>query len=555
MLRAIFRLARRTRCAVISCASMRADVSRCAPTFRTSRLPSTIFRARRSPEGGQNPDGSRRQGHLLRLDATAGRRQPERTDRIGRRPRYPAHRWPRAGVSHATTISTAAASGRPRSRPRSRGTAARSKRMVPGNRHSPVFAYPLDGPVLSVKREVGKHFVACRGGGQAFNAGALDLNLLKACFLDARNNNQPHVVRQLIDQNNAARGWLIFATHDVTPQPSRYGCCPDFFEQVVRLRRGLRSARGADDEGVRGARDSTRNTPLQYVLITPARNEERYIGLTLESMVAPDPIRRCDGSSSATDRPIGPTTSSRNTSSAVDVDAISFECPSIGIGPSRPRSSASTPDSRELKAAALRRRSAASTPTSRSSRDYFEFLIAKFEENPRLGVAGTPFVESGRRTTTTASRTSSTSPVPARCSGAQCFEEIGGYIPIKGGGIDWTAVTTARMKGWQTRTFTEKTCVHHRVDGNRHRQPAWRLFRHGKKDYYLGGHPLWQVFRGAYQMTRRPYVDRRPGTAGGLLLGAAAPDGTADLSGTGPVPPGRADGASHGAHSASRTAG
>jgi hypothetical protein len=37
----------------------------------------------------------------------------------------------------------------------------------------------------------------------------------------------------------------------------------------------------------------------------------------------------------------------------------------------------------------------------------------------------------------------------------QCFEEVGGYRPIKSGGIDWVAVTTARMKGWKTRTFPE----------------------------------------------------------------------------------------------------
>jgi hypothetical protein len=29
-------------------------------------------------------------------------------------------------------------------------------------------------------------------------------------------------------------GWLIFATHDVAAQPSRYGCTPEFLEQVVQ---------------------------------------------------------------------------------------------------------------------------------------------------------------------------------------------------------------------------------------------------------------------------------------------------------------------------------
>ena len=48
----------------------------------------------------------------------------------------------------------------------------------------------------------------------------------------------------------------------------------------------------------------------------------------------------------------------------------------------------------------------------------------------------------------------------------ECFEEIGGYVPVKDGGVDQIAVISARMKGWKTRTFTEEVCVHHRRDGN-----------------------------------------------------------------------------------------
>lgn len=103
-----------------------------------------------------------------------------------------------------------------------------------GARYSPVFAYPLDGPGLRVKRAVGGHFVACRGGGQTFNTGNIDLNLLKSYFLDVRDRDQLHAVQSVIDRNTAARGWLIFSTHDVAAEPSRYGCRPDFFDQVVR---------------------------------------------------------------------------------------------------------------------------------------------------------------------------------------------------------------------------------------------------------------------------------------------------------------------------------
>jgi peptidoglycan/xylan/chitin deacetylase (PgdA/CDA1 family) len=105
--------------------------------------------------------------------------------------------------------------------------------VVPGARF-PVFAYPLDGPSVRVKRAVGRHFVCCRGGGQAFNAGTADLNLLNAYFLDWRNLDDPSAVCDVIRRNSAANGYLVFATHDIADQPSRFGWPPQAFAQVVR---------------------------------------------------------------------------------------------------------------------------------------------------------------------------------------------------------------------------------------------------------------------------------------------------------------------------------
>jgi hypothetical protein len=61
----------------------------------------------------------------------------------------------------------------------------------------------------------------------------VDLNLLKAYFLDRRTKTDLHSVKNVIDRNASSRGWLIFATHDVTDQPSPYGCSREFFEKVV----------------------------------------------------------------------------------------------------------------------------------------------------------------------------------------------------------------------------------------------------------------------------------------------------------------------------------
>jgi biofilm PGA synthesis N-glycosyltransferase PgaC len=142
--------------------------------------------------------------------------------------------------------------------------------------------------------------------------------------------------------------------------------------------------------------------------------------------------------------------------------------------------------------------------------DYYEFLIARFIADPKLGVAGTPFVEDAGKPDahTYAHAFADLSHVSGACQFFRraCFDEIGGYIPMKQGGIDWVAVTTARMRGWTTRTFVEKASFHHRTMGTADRS-LWRArFNHGQKDYLVGGHPLWQLLRSAFQMRSAPVV-------------------------------------------------
>jgi glycosyltransferase involved in cell wall biosynthesis len=148
--------------------------------------------------------------------------------------------------------------------------------------------------------------------------------------------------------------------------------------------------------------------------------------------------------------------------------------------------------------------------------DYYEFLIGKFASMSQLGVAGTPFVEDAADpgAHSYAHGFADLSHVSGACQffRRRCFEEIGGYTPVKQGGIDWVAVTTARMRGWTTRTFVEKTCFHHRAMGTADRSALRARFRHGQEEYLVGGHPLWQLLRGLFQMKNRPLV------VGGLSL-------------------------------------
>jgi hypothetical protein len=109
------------------------------------------------------------------------------------------------------------------------------------------LSYPMACPRPQTKRRAAKYFVCCRGGGQAFNfgrnaknggrthafnVGPSDANSLQTCFLE-KNRDNPGALKKLIDDNYKACGWLIFATHDVCPNPSSYGCMPGFFEDIV----------------------------------------------------------------------------------------------------------------------------------------------------------------------------------------------------------------------------------------------------------------------------------------------------------------------------------
>lgn len=146
--------------------------------------------------------------------------------------------------------------------------------------------------------------------------------------------------------------------------------------------------------------------------------------------------------------------------------------------------------------------------------DYFEFLLSKFREDANLGVAGTVFEEEEGYSSDRQSFEGHYH-VAGGCQlfRKQCFKDIGGFTPNEAGGVDWIAVTTARMMGWKTRSFREKWFFHHRHLGMAERRPLVAIFSYGEKDYYLGGHPVWELFRFAYRLTKRPYL------VGGLALG------------------------------------
>jgi len=105
-------------------------------------------------------------------------------------------------------------------------------RLVPAATFK-TLSYPIGCPRPGTKRRCARYFSGCREGGQTYNAGVTDLNNLRAFFLE-QSGDDLGAVKRIIDANCRAGGWLIFATHDVSDHPTRFGCRPAFFEEVVR---------------------------------------------------------------------------------------------------------------------------------------------------------------------------------------------------------------------------------------------------------------------------------------------------------------------------------
>lgn len=239
-----------------------------------------------------------------------------------------------------------------------------------------------------------------------------------------------------------------------------------------------------------------------YVLITPARNEEAFIELTIKSMLAQTvkPLKWVIVSDGSTDR------------TEEIIRKYSVSNPWIELVRMAHRAERHFAgkvyafDAGYAKTKDLNPDVVGNLDADVSFEpEHFQSLLAKFAEDPDLGVGGAPFKEGSQQYDY---RFSNIENVWGGCQlfRRQCFEAIGGYMPLKGGCIDHIAVVSARMKGWKTRTFTDRVCVHHREMGTAQQGLLKAKFRLGGKDYSVGNHPVWELFRTLYQMSKPPFV-------------------------------------------------
>jgi poly-beta-1,6-N-acetyl-D-glucosamine synthase len=139
--------------------------------------------------------------------------------------------------------------------------------------------------------------------------------------------------------------------------------------------------------------------------------------------------------------------------------------------------------------------------------DYFEKLLRKFDDDPKLGIGGGSIHERGsdgafRSRPLNTKRSVGHAVQMVR---RECYEDIGGWVAMPYGGQDWQALVSAEMRGWRVRSFSDLPVYHHRPTGGGDRRFR-NLFREGRMDYSVGSYPPFEIFKLARRIRFKPYL-------------------------------------------------
>jgi GT2 family glycosyltransferase len=242
---------------------------------------------------------------------------------------------------------------------------------------------------------------------------------------------------------------------------------------------------------------------ISYVLISPARNEEGYIGRTLDAVVRQTllPKRWVIVSDGSTDR----------TEEIVRSYALKHEfILLLRLAPHNKRSFSSKVHAFQ---AGLERLEDLhydfignlDADVSFDSH-YFEYIRTKFIESPKLGIAGGVILEDQENEYRERPFDRSWNVAGAiQLFRRRCFEQIGGFVPLKVGGEDTVAQIMARMKGWDVRSFPELRVLHHKPTGSGQKH-MWRSkIDEGIQDRMVGYHPIYELAKCLRRITEKPY--------------------------------------------------
>ena len=146
--------------------------------------------------------------------------------------------------------------------------------------------------------------------------------------------------------------------------------------------------------------------------------------------------------------------------------------------------------------------------------DYYEKILTRMHSDSKLGIASGVYVDNlgnGRIRKVLNDRRST--PKALMVFKKNCFDQIGGFVPMKYGGEDTVACFAARMNGWKTWSFPDVVAVHNKPVGTGHASGMLKIrFRQGKGEYFLATHPLFMLAKSVRRCIKEP-----PYGIGGLM--------------------------------------
>jgi cellulose synthase/poly-beta-1,6-N-acetylglucosamine synthase-like glycosyltransferase len=136
---------------------------------------------------------------------------------------------------------------------------------------------------------------------------------------------------------------------------------------------------------------------------------------------------------------------------------------------------------------------------------YYETILNKFQENPRLGVAEGKAIEYyGDMIRKQVYKKNGVGSI--HVFRRECFEAIGGYFDTKEGGEDTIAEALVRMKGWETKTFCDVYAYHLKPTNLVAGSLVQRQRQLGRREYFCGNPLLFEVLKCCFKIAERPYV-------------------------------------------------
>ena len=151
-------------------------------------------------------------------------------------------------------------------------------------------------------------------------------------------------------------------------------------------------------------------------------------------------------------------------------------------------------------------------------RGYFESCLEHFADNPKLGIGGGTVCCREAGVLVAESRNDPRFHVrgATKIYRRQCWEQIGGLL--KAPGWDTVDELKANMLGWETRTFAEILLLQHKDTGSA--DGAWRNWvKNGLANYVSAYHPLFMMAKCFKRVFARPYLVSAAGLAFGFVGG------------------------------------